>query len=136
MDKDRSRLNLEIIQKVDNTKFFKQQSKLMFNRIHKSYTNYDCYILKQSEVSMDKPIYMGFGLLELRKLLMYESYYDELEPYFGRENQILHYMDTDNFVLRVNTKDIIKDLKIINKIFDFKNLDEKHQLFSIKKSDG
>ena len=41
-------------------------------------------------------------------------------------------MDTDSFVLSVNTKDIIKDLKDLEAIFDFSNLDENHELFSNK----
>ena len=79
---------------------------------------------------MDKPIYLGFSVLELSKLLMYETYYDKLEPYFGLKNIQLHYMDTDSFVLNVNTKDIFKDLKKLEDIFDFSNLDENHEFFS------
>ena len=41
-------------------------------------------------------------------------------------------MDTDSFVLSINTKDIIKDLKNFEDIFDFSNLDENHELFSNK----
>ena len=41
-------------------------------------------------------------------------------------------MDTDSFVLSVNTKDIIKNLKNLEDIFDFSNLDENHELFSNK----
>ena len=81
---------------------------------------------------MDKPIYLGFSVLELSKLLMYETYYDKLQPYFGQENIRLQYMDTDSFVLSVNTKDIIKDLKNLEDIFDFSNLDKNHELFSNK----
>ena len=100
------------------------------NGIHKSYENCDSYTHKQNEVLMDKPIYLGFSVLELRKLLMYETYYDKLQPYFAQENIQLHYMVTDSFVLSVNTKDIIKDLKNSENIFDFSNLDENHELFS------
>ena len=85
---------------------------------------------------MDKPIYLGFIVLELSKLLMYETYYDKLQPYFGQENIQLHYMDFDSFVLSVNTKDIIKDLKKLEEIFDFSNLDKNHELFSIKKKEN
>ena len=67
---------------------------------------------------MDKPIYLGFTVLELSKLLMYETYYDILQVYIGQKNKQLHYMDTDSFVLSVNTKDIIKDLKNLEDIFD------------------
>ena len=43
---------------------------------------------------MDKPIYLGFTVLELSKLLMYETYYDVLQPYFGQENIQCPYMDS------------------------------------------
>ena len=52
---------------------------------------------------MGKPIYLGFTVLELSKLHMYETYYDILQPYFGQENLQLHYIDTNAFVLSVNT---------------------------------
>ena len=100
------------------------------NSIHKSYTNYDSYTFKQNEVVTDKPTYLGFALLELSKILMYETYYDKLQPYFGQKNFQLHYMDTDSFVLSVDTKDIIKDLK--NNFFDPSNLNESQELFSNK----
>ena len=81
---------------------------------------------------MDKAIYVGFAILELSKLHMYETYYDALQPYFGQENLQLHYFDTDGMILSMKTKDIIKDLKNLEDIFDFSNLDENHELFSNK----
>ena len=51
---------------------------------------------------------------------------------FGQENFQLHYIDTDTFVLSVNTEDIIRDLKNLEYLFDFGNLDENHELFSNK----
>ena len=41
-------------------------------------------------------------------------------------------MDTDSLVLSVNTKDIIKDPKNFEDLFDFSNLSENHELFSNK----
>ena len=90
--------------------------------------------MKQNEVLLDKPIYLGFSVLDLSKLLMYQTYYDKLQPYFGHENIQLHYMDTDSFVLSMNTKDSIKDFKNSEDIFDFSNLDRNHELFSNKKN--
>ena len=63
---------------------------------------------------------------------MYETYYDTLQPYFGQENLQLHYIDTDGMILNMKTKDIIKDLKNLEDIFDFSNLGENHELFSNK----
>ena len=81
---------------------------------------------------MDKAIYAGFAILKLSKLHMYETYYDTLQPYFGQENLQLHYNDKDGMILSMNTKNIIKDLKNLEDIFDFSNLDENHELFSEK----
>ena len=79
---------------------------------------------------MDKAIYVGFSILELSKLHMYETYYDTLQPYFGQENLQLHYIDTDGMILSMRTENIIKDLKNLEDIFDFSNLDKNHELYS------
>ena len=90
MENVRNRLKIEFIRKDETDKILKRQSKLIFNGIHKSYENCDSYTFKQNEVLMDKPIYLGFAILELSKLLMYETYYDKLQPYFGQKNLQLH----------------------------------------------
>ena len=41
-------------------------------------------------------------------------------------------MDSDSFVLSVKRKDILKDLKNLDDLFDFSNLSENHELFSYK----
>ena len=81
---------------------------MTFDGIHKSYENCDSYTFKQNEVLLDKPIYLGFAILKLSKLLMYETYYDKLQSCFGQKKLQLHYMDTDSFVLGAKTKDIKK----------------------------
>ena len=70
MENVRNRLKRKFIKKDDYRELIKQQSKLTFNRIHKSYENCDSYTFKQNEVLMDKPIYLEFFVLELSKLLM------------------------------------------------------------------
>ena len=79
---------------------------------------------------MDKALYVGFAILQLSKLHMYETYYDTLQPYFGQENLQIHYIDTDGLILSLKTENIIKDIKNLEDIFDFSNLDENHELFS------
>ena len=80
-----NRCKIECIKKDDNNKFVKQQSKLTFDGIHKSYTNYDSYTLRQNEVLIDKPIYLGFAILELSKSLKYETYHDKYNPILDRK---------------------------------------------------
>ena len=73
MENVRYRVRLEFTNKYENEKITKQQSKLNFNGTHKSYENCDSYIFKENEVLMDKPIQLGFAVLELSNLLMYET---------------------------------------------------------------
>ena len=103
MENIRNRIKAEVIKIGVTDKIVKQQSKLTFNAIHNSYENYDSYTFKQNEVLMDKPIYVGFSVLEMSKIFLYETYYDILQQYFGQKKIQLHYMDTDRFVLSVNT---------------------------------
>ena len=136
MENIRNRLKIKFIKKDNYRKKIENQSELTFNGTLKSHENCDSYTIKQNDVLMDKPIYLGLIVLELSKLLMYETYYDKLQPSFGQENIQLHYMDTDSFILSVNTKDVIKDLKNLEDSFDFSNLDKNHELFSKKKLIG
>ena len=92
MENVRNRLKIKFFKKDNYREIIKQQSKLTVNGIHKSYENCDSYAFKKTEVLMDKPVYLGFTVLELSKLLMYETYYDKLQPYFVQENIQLHYI--------------------------------------------
>ena len=96
---------------------------MTFNAVHKSYAPCSSYAFKQNEVAMDKPIYVGFAILELSKLHMYETYYDNLQSYFGQENIQLHYIDTDGMILSMITQFTINGLNNLEHIFDFSNLD-------------
>ena len=100
MENVRSRLKIKFIK--NDEKIIKQQTKLTFNVIHKSYTTYDSYTFKQNEFLMDETIYLRFAVLELNTLLMYGTYYDNFQSYLGEKNIQLHYVDTDSFVLCVD----------------------------------
>ena len=68
----------------------------------------------------------------MSKLHIYETYYEIIQTYFGQENLQLHYIDTGGMILSMKTPTIIKDLKKLKDIFDFSNLDEKHELYGNK----
>ena len=54
---------------------------------------------------MNKPLYLGFSILELRKILMYEFWYDHVKPKYDEKSK-LFYMDTDDIY-----KDIAEDVQ-------------------------
>ncbi|XP_037921320.1 uncharacterized protein LOC119658124 [Hermetia illucens] len=57
----------------------------------------------------DKPIYLGFTVLDLSKLKMYDFHYHYMKPKYN-DKLILNYMDTDSFIYTIETEDVYKDI--------------------------
>ena len=57
---------------------------------------------------MNKPLYLEFSILDLSKILMYESWCDYVKPKY-REKPKLILMDTDGFTAYIKIDDIYKD---------------------------
>ena len=77
--------------------------------------------MRQLEVSMNKPLYLGQAILDCTKMLMYEFWYNYLQPMYNIEIEV-SYMDTDSFIIYVQTEDFYKDFsKDVNKGFDTSN---------------
>uniref|UniRef100_T1JU36 DNA-directed DNA polymerase n=1 Tax=Tetranychus urticae TaxID=32264 RepID=T1JU36_TETUR len=66
--------------------------------------------MQKMEVLMDKPIIVGFSILELAKLKMYEIHYNTFKPHY-QENINLVYTDTDSLIYEIKTDDIRADLQ-------------------------
>ena len=128
MENVRERVNLEIIHHTNFDQIIKRQSKLCFKGINMHYSTFSLYKFDKEKTVFDKPIYLGFSVLELSKMLMYEFYYHKLQP-FNNNKTKLHYMDTDSFILRIKTGGLIKDLEYFKNDFDFSELDGNHELY-------
>ena len=72
----------------------------------------------KTEIKMNKPVYIGQGILDLSKTLMYEFHYDYMRLKYGTKVK-LRYMDTDRFVYEIETEDVYRDIaKDVKKRFD------------------
>ena len=72
----------------------------------------------KTSVFMNKSVYLGQAILDISKTLMYEFYYDYLKSKYG-DNVRICYMDTDSFIIHVQTEDFYKDISNdVNKWFD------------------
>ena len=56
---------------------------------------------------MNKPVYLGFSILELSKV--YEFWYHYVKPKYG-EKVKLCYVDRDSFIVYIKTDEICKDI--------------------------
>ena len=126
----RDRTNLEFIDHSQIDQIIKRQSKLSFKGIMDHYSKFSVYKFDKEKTVFDKPIYLGFSVLELSKLLMCEFFYHTLKPYW--QNKVkLHYMDTDSFILgfNVNNRELINFLQENKDEFDISELDKSHELY-------
>ena len=62
--------------------------------------------IKKTQITMNKPVYLGLSILDLSKIVMYEFWYDYIKPKYG-ENAKLFYMVTGSFIVHVKTEDVI-----------------------------
>ena len=58
---------------------------------------------------MDKPVYLGLPILEIRKTLMYECQYNYIKPKY-QQNAKLCCIDTDSFIIHIQTEDVYEDI--------------------------
>ena len=80
--------------------------------------------MKKTCVLLNKPVYLGQAILDISKTLMYEFYYDYLNPRY-KDKVKLCYMDTDSFILLIETEDFFKDIADdVNEWFDTSNYDK------------
>lgn len=83
--------------------------------------------MKPESVELNKPIYIGFSVLELSKSHMYDFHYSVIKPYYSNRVTLM-YTDTDSFVYSIKTHDFYNDLRQrFLKHFDTSNLELNNQ---------
>ena len=83
------------------------------------------------QVTMDKPIYCGFAILELSKLHMFKFHFDIIKKRYGSNAKLL-FTDTDSLTYHITTPDIYEDMKSFSHELDTSNYPKDHKLYSMK----
>ena len=80
--------------------------------------------MKKSEITMNKPIYLGQVILDLSKTLIHEFRYDYIKPMYGDKARLC-YTDTDSFVIHIKTEGFYKDISNdVDNWFDTSNFNK------------
>ena len=86
----------------------------------KNYISEDLSIIEmnKTKVKMNKPMYLGFSILDINKVLMYEFWYDYMK--LKCKNKVKScYMDTDSLMMNIKTNNFHKDISYdVDKRFD------------------
>ena len=80
-------------------------------------------------IKLDRPIFLGFSILELAKLQMYRFHYGYMGQKYGANARLL-FSDTDSFLYWIRTRDLYSDLASDSERFDFSNYPREHPLYS------
>jgi hypothetical protein len=83
---------------------------------------------------MDRPIYIGFSVLELSKWKMYSFHYDHMKRKYPQDGQLtLLYMDTDSFMYEFCTDNLYEDMhEDLDRYYDTSDYPSDHPNFSNK----
>ena len=77
-------------------------------------------------LTLNKPIYVGFSILDLSKLLMYELHYKYIGSKFDAK---LLFTDTGSLVYEIKTEDVYKDFYKDKNLFDFSDYPSDSKFF-------
>ena len=116
MENLRKRINFELVNNAkDYTRCVSKPSVISQKLFGKNFVT----VYKRKPVlALDKPVYVGFSILELSKSLMYEFYYDYINSKFDAK---LLFTDTDDLVYEIKTEDVYEDFYEDKNVFDFSN---------------
>ena len=114
IENPRQRCNVELVNCVERAKKINQSPEYLKFTIFSE--NLVAVHKKKTIVNCNKPIFIGFTVLELSKLKMYKTYYKYLKPKFGDRLKLLY---TDSFILQVQSENLYDEIEgDVRKHFD------------------
>jgi hypothetical protein len=80
------------------------------------------------KVKLNKPIALGFSILEFSKLHMQQFHYDNIKPKYGEKAKLL-FTDTDSLCYRIQTDDLYDDIAKASINYDLSNYPKEHAIY-------
>ena len=131
MENVRRHINVDLV--TSPSQFKKLVAKPSYQR-SKTFLNDEdgCLIAvdrQRCKVELKKPIYTGFSVLDLSKVLMYQFHYEYIKPQYGQHSRLL-FTDTDSLMYHITTNDVYQDMKEDLELFDTSDYPSNHPLHS------
>ena len=124
MESLRKRINVRLVNnEKDFLKYTSRPTYVTHNIFDKDYAA--IHEIK-SVLILNKPIYVGFTVLELSKWLMYDFHYNFIKKNFNAE---LLFTDTDSLVYEIKSKNVYEDFFKWKNLFDFSNYSKDSKFF-------
>src|SRR3990167_10520403 len=93
--------------------------------------DYDLTAVEMAKIypKIKMPFEVGFAVLELSKLLMYQHHYDFFKARYGERASLL-FTDTDSLMYHIETPDLYADFAAVKAELDTSNYDPAHPAYS------
>jgi hypothetical protein len=127
MENVRKRRNVELVS--DSVKLKKLLAKPQLEQfivVNKDFVLVDRI---RKTVKLNKPIYVGFTVLDVSKLLMFDFHYNVVMERYGSNARML-FSDTDSLCYHIFTNDIYQDMLPYQDLLDTSNYPRDHPLYS------
>ena len=124
MENIRNRLDIKLV--TDKNKAEKLAAKPNFNHCNIFSEDLIAIHMKKTELTFNKPVYLGMCILDLSKTLMYNFHYKYIKQKYGDKAKLL-FTDTDSLMYEIQTEDFYKDIsKDVKHRFDTSDYPPNH----------
>jgi hypothetical protein len=81
------------------------------------------------KVKLNKPIYIGFSVLEISNVLIFDFHYNVMMKRYGTNARLL-FSDTDSLCYHIFTEDLYRDMREYSDLLDTSGYPRDHPLYS------
>jgi hypothetical protein len=120
---------IEVKLMTDENKFVKQCSMPYFKDFRIFSEGLAAVEMNKTQVTYNRPMVVGFCILELSKVLMYDFHYNTMVKTYG-DNIKLLFTDTDSLCYHIKTNDFFQDMKQSLFMYDTSDYPKSHPCFS------
>ena len=127
MENLRNRVNVRLI--ADADKQAKLVAKPTFLNVKIINEDLTMVQMLKKKLTLSKPIYTGFTILDISKTVMYQFHYEHIVSRYGERAKLL-FTDTDSLCYCIETEDLFADMLKDRDVYDTSNFPAKHDLES------
>ena len=129
MENLRKRVNVKLVN--DKTKLTKLTVRTSFDSFRIFSEDLAAVNMTKTKLYLNRPIYVGFTILDLSKVLMYQFHYEYMKKKYSANAKLI-FSDTDSLCYEVKTRNIFQDMLEDADLFDTFEYTQNHPLHSIR----
>ncbi|XP_064629257.1 uncharacterized protein LOC135488549 [Lineus longissimus] len=131
MENVRKRVDVKLVRASEEDKLRRLIAKPNYARSKIFDDNLAALHMHETNLYLNRPIYVGMFILDLSKLLMYDFYYNQIKVKYGSGANLL-YTDTDSLLMQIETEDIYADMAGESDLYDTCDYPPENPLYSTK----